>query len=214
MKTMYPASTLARTRAGRALGAGPACPGANRSAALVERRRGQEGDRRVRADDHHAGQPEVRATSRAHRHLRPGRHAVGRASDVLAGDVHPRKRAGAGQGEARTRQGRPVLDGAGDPEGRSRGDRQADHARPREAGRGHADRHAGRYLPRRSEEVACRSEGPALEEAVYRTHLPADAGSAEVPARQRLQDLHRHRRRAGLRARVFRKPSTASRPSR
>ena len=32
--------------------------------------------------------------------------------------------------------------------------------------------------------------------------VSADAGSAEVPARQRLQDLHRHRRRAGLRARV------------
>ena len=34
--------------------------------------------------------------------------------------------------------------------------------------------------------------------------LSADAGSAQVPARQRLQDLHRHRRRAGLRARVRR----------
>ena len=55
--------------------------------AFMERRRRQEGDRRVRADDHDAGQPELRAAGRAHRHVRPGRHAVGRAPDVRAGDV-------------------------------------------------------------------------------------------------------------------------------
>ena len=76
------------------------------------------------------------------------------------------------------------------------------------------DRHVGRDLPGRGEEVARRGEGPALEEAVHRTDLPADAGSAEVPARQRLQDLHRHRRRPGLRARCTPRPSTAFRPSR
>jgi hypothetical protein len=54
-----------------------------------------------------------------------------------------------------------------------------------------------------AEEVAGRGEGPTLEEALYRTHLPADAGSAEVPARQRLQDLDRHRWWPGLRAYVF-----------
>ena len=36
----------------------------------------------------------------------------------------------------------------------------------------------------------------------------------QVPARQRLQDLHRHRRRPGFRARVLPSRSTASRPSR
>ena len=34
---------------------------ADRSAAFVERRRREDGDRRLRADDHHAGQPAVRA---------------------------------------------------------------------------------------------------------------------------------------------------------
>ena len=34
--------------------------------------------------------------------------------------------------------------------------------------------------------------------------LSADAGSAAIPARQRLQDLHRDRRRPGLRARLLR----------
>ena len=37
---------------------------------------------------------------------------------------------------------------------------------------------------------------------------------AEIPARQRLQDLHRHRRRSGFRARSMPSRSTASRPSR
>ena len=83
----------------------PPCPGRarpcpDRSAALVERRPGQAGDRRVRAGDHHARQPEVRAARRAHRHLRPGRHAVGRAPDVLAGDVLPGAGAGGREGEA------------------------------------------------------------------------------------------------------------------
>ena len=57
-------------------------------------------------------------------------------------------------------------------------------------------------------------QGSALEAALHRAHLPADAGGAEVPARQRLQDLHRHRRRPGLRARVLRGRPTAFRPSR
>ena len=47
-------------------------------------------------------------------------------------------------------------------------------------------------------------QGSALEAALHRADLSADAGGAEVPARQRLQDLHRHRRRPGLRARVLR----------
>ena len=47
-------------------------------------------------------------------------------------------------------------------------------------------------------------EGSALEAPLHRADLPADAGSAEVPARQRLQDLHRDRRRPGLRARLCR----------
>ena len=40
-------------------------------------------------DDHGRGEPEVRAAGRTHRHVRSGRHAVGRAADVHAGDVLP-----------------------------------------------------------------------------------------------------------------------------
>ena len=47
-------------------------------------------------------------------------------------------------------------------------------------------------------------QASALEAALHRARLSADAGSDAVPARQRLQDLHRHRRRPGLRARVRR----------
>ncbi len=43
------------------------------------------------------------------------------------------------------------------------------------------------------ETVARHCQGPALETAVYGTHLPAHAGNPALPSRQRLQDLHRHR---------------------
>ena len=54
------------------------------------------------------------------------------------------------------------------------------------------------------EEVDRDRQGPALEAPLYRADLPADARGAAVPARQRLQDLHRHRRRPGFRARLCR----------
>ena len=47
------------------------------------------------------------------------------------------------------------------------------------------------------------AQASALEAPLHRTRLPADARSAALSARQRLQDLHRDRRRPGLRARVF-----------
>ena len=52
--------------------------------------------------------------------------------------------------------------------------------------------------------VAGDGQGPALEAALHRARLPADAGGDGLPARQRLQDLHRHRRRPGVRARLQR----------
>ena len=54
---------------------------------------------------------------------------------------------------------------------------------------------------------------PRWNRPLHRAGLSADARSAALPARQRLQDLHRDRRRPGLRARLRRR-STASRPSR
>ena len=47
-------------------------------------------------------------------------------------------------------------------------------------------------------------QASALEAALHRADLSADAGGAAVSARQRLQDLHRHRRRPGFRARLLR----------
>ena len=87
---------------------------------------------------------------------------------------------------------------------RPRGHREADHARPRKDRGRHAHRHDGGAVPGRGEAVARQGQGPALETALHRTDLPADAGSPALPARQRLQDLHRHRRRPGLRARLLR----------
>ena len=76
---------------------------------------------------------------------------MGRASDVLAGDVLPRARAGAGQGEAGARERRAVQDR---DVGQPRGDREAADGGSREDPRRHADRHDGRRVQRRGEEVA------------------------------------------------------------
>ena len=95
---------------------------ADRSAAVVERRRREEGDRRVRAGDDDAGQSCVRPAGRTDRHLRPGRHALGRAPDLLAGGVLPRPRAGGREGEAGARERRAVQDG---DVGQPRGDRRS-----------------------------------------------------------------------------------------
>ena len=43
----------------------------------------------------------------------------------------------------------------------------------------------------------------ALEAALHRPHLPADAGGDELSPRQRYQDLHSDRRWSGFRACVF-----------
>ena len=50
--------------------------------------------------------------------------------------------------------------------------------RPGKIGRGHAHRHAGGPVPVRGEDLDGEGPRPALEEAVQRAHLPADAGGA------------------------------------
>ncbi len=47
-------------------------------------------------------------------------------------------------------------------------------------------------------------QAPALGPPLHRADLPADARGDELSARERLQDLYRHRRRPGFRARLFR----------
>ena len=58
------------------------------------------------------------------------------------------------------------------------------------------------------------AKASALGPPLHRTGVSAHDRGAELPARQRLQDVHRHRRQRGLRARIFRERFTASRPSR
>jgi hypothetical protein len=56
---------------------------------------------------------------------------------------------------------------------------------------------------------------PAVEQALHRSRLPADARGPGVPAQQRVSDLHRDRRRPGLRADLraegLRRPARAGR---
>ena len=136
-----------------------------------------------------------------HRHVRSGRHALGRASDVHAGGLLPRPRAGSGGEEAGAEERRALQDRALRQSG---GDRQALDAGSREDPRRDADRHDGGGVQRRSEEVDRNGQASALEPPLHRARLSADARSAALPARQRLQDLHRDRRRPGLRARLRR----------
>ena len=58
------------------------------------------------------------------------------------------------------------------------------------------------------------AQPPALQAALHRAGLSADARAARLSARQRLQDLHRLRRRRRVHARRGPRRSTASRPSR
>src|SRR5437867_6603781 len=50
------------------------------------------------------GSPSGRAARGAYRHIRSGRHSLGRASDVLASHILPGSRAGSGQSPAGTCQ--------------------------------------------------------------------------------------------------------------
>ena len=59
-----------------------------------------------------AGSAAVRAAGRAHRHLRPGRHALGRAAALRAGGIRARAGEGRRARTARTRQRGAVQDGS------------------------------------------------------------------------------------------------------
>ena len=75
---------------------------ADRPASVVERRAGEEGDRRLRPGHDDAGQPEVRAPeARIAMFDHDGTH-VGRAADLHAGAVLPGAGARGGQGQARS----------------------------------------------------------------------------------------------------------------
>ena len=137
-----------------------------RPAAVVERRAGQAGDPRVRRGGDHRRRRRLRAARGPHRHLRPGRHAVGRAPDLYAGRVRARPGRGACPRASGVEDDRAVQDGAlgrqggdgqADPEGPG-GDRLRDPCRD-ERGGVRGDR---RGVGREGEEPAL---GPALHRA-------------------------------------------------
>ena len=59
-----------------------------------------------------------------------------------------------------------------------------------------------RHVPRRGRRLDHGRARSALEAALHRTRLSAADRAAQISARQWLQDLHRHRRRAGFRPRL------------
>ncbi len=117
-----------------------------------------------------------------HRHLRSGRHTLGRASDVHPGHVLPGARARAGRKETGTQEDRAVQDRA---LGQSGSDREALDERSRENPRGHSHRDVGGRVQSRSEEVARHRQASAVRPALHRVDVSAHAGSPAVSARQR-----------------------------
>ena len=179
----------------------PAGPGPGRPAAVVERRRDQAGAGRLRHRRDHRGRPELRRARRPHRHLRPGRHHLGRAAALRPGPLRPRPprrdgaRASRVEGHRALQVGadrRPRRDGEVHREGLD-GDRRR-HPRRHELDRLRGDRRR----------LAAEVEEPLLRPPGHRARLPADARGDGLPPRQRLPHLHRHRRRPGVRPGLFR----------
>ena len=61
-----------------------------------------------------------------------------------------------------------------------------------------------RGLPRGRQDLGRHGEAPEVPAALHRTRVRPHGRGHEIPARQRLPHLHRHRRRAGVRARLCR----------
>ena len=126
----------------------------------------EAGDLRLRARDHRPVEPELCLPGGPHRGVRPGRHALGRASDVHAGGLLPGARSGGGGEEAGAEERRAVQDRA---VGQPGGDRQALDAGPRED-------------PRCDADVACRwrSSTPKRRNGSRRPSIRA--GTAPTPS--------------------------------
>ena len=141
------------------------------------------------------GERRVRPPGGSHRHLRPGRLSLGRASDLWPGGLRHRSRQGAGPGSSRVGDDRALRrDPLRRPEGHGgvhRAGLGADHRR-------HPRRDDGRGVPAGRRRVGRHGQGSALRPALHPAGLPADARSPEPAARQRLPHLHRLRRWAGV----------------
>ena len=179
----------------RSMTAGPM----SASRSLLERRRREGGDPRLRRARDRRGRARSRAARRPHRRLRQRRHAVVRAAGLRPGAVHPRPAARAGRGGP----------GAG---ARSRSSRRcwpATSARHmRRARRRWSSVLLSTHAGLTAEEFATVAAGWLAEARHPRFARPfADLVYApmleliDAAARRRLPRLHRHRRRRRVRAR-------------
>ena len=178
---------------------------------LLERRRGEEVDHRLRPARDHARRRGFRAARPAHRHLRQRRHAVGRAADVCPDRLCDRSGEGARRKESRLENKAAVQ---GRARGRSQGAGGAGRTGISTDHGGDPYRHDRRGVRQDRHRLDCRRAGSALQPALHRSGLSADAGAARLHARQRLQDLHRLRRRHRVHAPPGPRRATAFRPSR
>ena len=127
---------------------------AGRPAAVLERRRGEAGDPRLRRRGHHRGRPELRHARRPHRHLRPGRHHLGRAAALRPGPVRARPAGRDGARAPRVEGDRAVQVGA---DRRPRRDGEVHREGLDGDRRRHPCRHEHRPTSRRSSPTGCRS---------------------------------------------------------
>ena len=172
------------------------------ASALLERRRRQASYRRLRESHDRQVEPRLRASRGAHRHLRSGRDALGRASNVQPGCLLR------SIGFLLLVKAKPELANVEPFKTVLSGDREAmakltTHDLEKILFATLTGMTVDTFASG-SQEVDRGGQGRSLEASLYRAYLPTDAGSAELPACQWLQDLHRHRRGPGLRARLFR----------
>ena len=137
---------------------------------------------------------------RTHRHLRQRRHAVVRAADVRPARLRARPRQGAGAAASR-------MEGQAAVQGGAR--RRHEGRSPGPARRGLVElimaTHAGMTTDEFEKIVTdwlATARASEVQAAVHRARLPADARTARLSARERLQDLHRLRRRRRVHAAV------------
>ena len=174
--------------------------GVPRSAAVLERRRRQEGDRRLRrqGDDARVRPTSCRRRSASRRSTTTARS--GPSSRCISSSLFALDRVKAlapQHPEWKTKEPfASLLEGdmkARSPRGRE--GRHGDH-------RGHPRGHDDRRVRRRSSRTGSPPRSIQAPAALHGDGLPADARAARVSARERLQDLHRLGRRHRVHAPV------------
>ena len=176
------------------------CAGASRSAPLLERRRGEEVDHRFHPARHDRGQrgfrtarPSASPPSTMTARCGPSSRCTSRSCLLSIGSrrwppQHP---------DWKTKQ--PFKAALEDD---TQGAGGAGRARISADFGGHPYRHDHRGIRQDRRGLARHCAPSALQPTLHRSGLSADAGAARVSARQRLQDLHRLRRRHRVHAPV------------